>query len=55
MYIKSLGTEMSQNHLSILTVSAHLINFGVEKYGPSAFKCRVANIFPTPDCKDHYR
>ena len=24
----------------------------VEKYGTSAFKCRVARIFPSPGCKD---
>ena len=28
------------------------MNIGVEKYGPSAFKCRVARIFPSPGCKD---
>ena len=49
--INSLGTEISQNHLSILTVSDHLINIEVEKYGPSAFKCRVARIFPSPGCE----
>ena len=33
-------------------LSDHLINVGVEKYGPSAFKCRVARLFPSPGCKD---
>ena len=33
-------------------LSDHLINIGVEKYGPSAFKCRVARIFSSPGCKD---
>ena len=28
------------------------MNIGVEKYEPSAFKCRVARIFPSPGCKD---
>ena len=37
--INSLGTEISQNHLSIL--SDHLINIEVEKYGSSAFQRRV--------------
>ena len=52
MCIDPLGTEIGQNHLSILTVSDHLINIVVAKYGPSAFKCRVARIFPSPRCKD---
>ena len=30
----------------------HLINIAVEKYGPSAFKCRVARLFSSPGCKD---
>ena len=52
MCINPLGTEISQNHLSIVTVSDHLVNIEVEKYGPSAFKCRLARIFPNPGCKD---
>ena len=28
------------------------MNFGVEKYGPAAFKCRVARLFSSPGCKD---
>ena len=27
------------------------MNIGVEKYGLSAFKCRVARMFPSPGCK----
>ena len=50
--IYSLGTEIGQNHLSIITVSDRLINIEVEKYGPPAFKCRVARIFPSPGCED---
>ena len=50
--INSLGTEISQNHLSILTVSDHLFNIEIEKYGPSAFKCRITRIFPSPGCED---
>ena len=33
-------------------LSDHLTNIEIEKYGPSAFKCRVARIFPSPGCKD---
>ena len=28
------------------------MNIEVEKYGPSAFKCRVARIFPSPECEN---
>ena len=28
------------------------MNIKIEKYGSSAFKCRVARIFPSPRCKD---
>ena len=52
MYIYSLGSKISQNHLSILTVSDHLINIEVEKFESSAFKCRIAHNFPNPGCKD---
>ena len=33
-------------------LSDHLINIEVEKYGPSAFKCRATRIFPSPGCED---
>ena len=33
-------------------LSDHLINIKVEKYGPSAFKCRIARNFPSPGCKE---
>ena len=52
VYINPLGTEIRQNHLIILTVSDHLMHIGIENYGPSAFKCRVARIFTIPGCKD---
>ena len=47
----------SSSHYSLrkslkYTKSDHLINIKVEKYGPSAFKCRVACIFPSPGRKD---
>ena len=28
------------------------MNIEIEKYGSSAFKCRVARIFPSPGCED---
>ena len=28
------------------------MNIEIEKYGSSAFKCRVARNFPSPGCKD---
>ena len=33
-------------------LSDHLINIGVDKYGLSAFKRRVARIFSSPGCND---
>ena len=47
---RKVKTSNENNHLIYL--SDHLINIGVEKYGPSAFQCRVARIFPSPGCKD---
>ena len=39
-------------HILKWYLSDHLINFYLEKYGSSAFKCRIANIFSNPGCKD---
>ena len=33
-------------------LSDHLKNIGIEKYEPSAFKCRVARILSSPGCKN---
>ena len=41
------GGSEAKNHISD-ALSDHLKNIGTEKYGPSAFKCRVARIFPNP-------
>ena len=38
--------------ITYVYLSDHLINIEVEKYGSSAFKCRVARIFPSPGCED---
>ena len=44
--------ELKLVKITQVYLSDHLINIEVEKYGSSAFKCRVARIFPSPGCED---